>query len=65
MKEFKSFDIYNRWGQHIFSTKNPGKGWDGTVNGQPQVTGTYVWMTEGIDFSGNIIQRKGTVVLIR
>ena len=40
-------------------------GWDGTVNGKPQSTDTYVWMIEGKDYTGNIVKRKGTVTLLR
>jgi len=35
--------IYNRWGQRIFSTNDPSKGWDGFFNGQKQETGVFVW----------------------
>ncbi len=59
------FRIYNRWGQMLFSTGEFNKGWDGNLNGTQQQSGTYVYMTEGIDYLGNTIFRKGTVVLIR
>ncbi len=65
MKELKSFVVFNRWGQQLFISKDPGKGWDGTVNGVLQDAGTYVWMVQGIDFGGRSVQRKGTVILIR
>jgi hypothetical protein len=42
-----------------------GKGWDGKLNGQLQPTGSYMWMMEVVDFDGNVIQKKGTSVLIR
>jgi gliding motility-associated-like protein len=59
------FKVYNRWGQMIFSTNTIGHGWDGTYNGLPQPTGTYVWMLEAIDSRGNIVRKQGTAVLIR
>ena len=59
------FQIYNRWGQMLFSTSEPNKGWDGNLNGTPQQSGTYLYMTEGTDYLGNAVFRKGTVVLIR
>jgi len=59
------FRIYNRWGQMLFSTSEFNKGWDGNLNGTQQQSGTYVYMTEGIDYLGNTVFRKGTVVLIR
>lgn len=35
--------IYNRWGELIFVSKNPDIGWDGTYNGKIVPAGTYVW----------------------
>ena len=59
------FRIYNRFGQLVFSTNKIGKGWDGTVNGKPQDSGGFVWMAEGIDYTGKVVTKKGTMVLIR
>ncbi|HTQ28041.1 MAG TPA: gliding motility-associated C-terminal domain-containing protein, partial [Puia sp.] len=59
------FRIYNRWGQLIYSTSRMGEGWDGTLNGKPQDTGSYVWMVQGIDYTGKVIFKKGTMTLIR
>ncbi|MFT3949497.1 MAG: PKD domain-containing protein [Agriterribacter sp.] len=63
--EIHYFSIFNRYGQMVYSSKNPNQGWDGTVNGRPQSTDTYVWMIEGKDYSGKLIKRKGTVTLLR
>jgi gliding motility-associated-like protein len=65
IKEFKYFAVYNRWGQRVFFTKDPSRGWDGTVNGVLQDVSAFVWIANGVDYKGNIIQRKGTVMLIR
>lgn len=62
---YNFFRVYNRWGQAVFATSRQGEGWDGTLNGQPQPAGTYVFMAQGVDYLGNTIFRKGTVVLIR
>ncbi len=58
------FRVYNRWGNMVFSSSD-GSGWNGTVSGKKQASGTYVWVVEGRDFTGKVIARKGTVVLIR
>lgn len=65
IKEFKYFTVYNQWGQQIFYTTNAINGWDGTFHSKPQDPGVFVWTCAGIDYSGKLIQRKGTVVLIR
>lgn len=57
--------IYNRYGQLVYHSTNPKEGWDGTIKGQPQPTGTYVWVVRGKDFTGRIHDQKGTFMLIR
>jgi gliding motility-associated-like protein len=59
------FKIYNRWGQLIFETNEFEIGWDGKLNGTEQSSGTYVFMAQGIDYTGKVVYKKGTVVLIR
>ena len=63
--KFDFFKIYNRWGNEIFSTNISGKGWDGTYKGQLQEGGIYVWIVQGIDFTGRKHFQKGTVTLIK
>jgi gliding motility-associated-like protein len=65
IKDFKYFRVFNRWGQMIFSTSDPFKGWDGKINGVDQQTGTYVWIAEAIDYKGNLVSRKGVVTIVR
>ncbi|MBK6633702.1 MAG: gliding motility-associated C-terminal domain-containing protein [Chitinophagaceae bacterium] len=65
MKEFHFFRIYNRYGQLIFSTTDPGQGWDGRMSGKLQNMGTYVWMAEAVDYRGNLIQRNGTSTIVQ
>lgn len=65
MQKMEYFNIYNRWGQLVFSTSMNGYGWDGRINGQLQGTNTYVWMVKAIDYLGQPYFRKGMVTLIR
>lgn len=65
ISKFHYFNIYNRWGQLVFSTSEENKGWDGNFSGVAQASGTYVYQASGNDYQGNAIFRKGTVVLIR
>ncbi|MBX2950759.1 MAG: gliding motility-associated C-terminal domain-containing protein [Crocinitomicaceae bacterium] len=37
------FQLFNRWGELIFETKDPSVGWDGTYNGSLVQSGTYTW----------------------
>jgi len=63
--QLKYFTIFNRLGEAIFTTSTIGVGWDGKYKGKDQSPGTYVYQAEGVDYSGNTIFRKGTIVLIR
>jgi len=65
ISEIGLFQILNRWGQVIYSSKNAAEGWDGTLNGLQQPAGTYVWMVAGKAIDGAIIKKQGTLVLIR
>jgi gliding motility-associated-like protein len=58
------FSIYDRWGEKIFTTKKYNV-WDGKINGHSQNSGIYIWMLKANDEHGNVINKKGTVALIR
>ena len=57
--------IYNRFGQQIFISSTPGKGWDGTERGLPTSSGTYVWVCQFELEGQKAIVKKGTVVVIK
>ena len=57
--------IFNRWGEMIFASNSAENGWDGTLNGQPQQEGTYLFNLEAVDFAGRQIKENGSFVLIR
>ena len=38
-----SFFLYNRWGEIIFESHDPSKGWNGNYNGTPAPDGLYTW----------------------
>ena len=65
IKELRYFNIFNRWGELVFSTSDASKGWNGIWKGGEQPNAVFVWMAQAIDFKGNIISKKGTVTLIR
>lgn len=65
ISRFGYFKVYNRYGQLIYTTTSFGKGWDGKINGKNQPLGVYVWVANAIAFTGETINRKGTVMLMR
>jgi len=59
------FRVFNRWGQLLYSTTQMGQGWDGRINGRLQENSPYLWIVKGTDYTGKVIAKKGTVMLIR
>ena len=43
VQELVSFEIFDRWGELIFSTLNKNDGWDGYFKGQPVNPGMYLY----------------------
>ncbi|MCW3124148.1 MAG: hypothetical protein JWQ38_3640 [Flavipsychrobacter sp.] len=59
-------DIFNRWGQQIFSSNSiDGRGWDGTFNGVAQPEGVFIYRIEATFKDGQIEKHQGNVTLIR
>jgi gliding motility-associated-like protein len=65
LRSLTFFRIYNRWGQLLFETTQPNTGWNGKFKGDEQPNGAYVYTVQAIDYLGEIINKKGTFVLIR
>jgi gliding motility-associated-like protein len=58
------FSIFNRWGEKVFSTKNPRDCWNGMYKGKPASSGTFVYTIRATSFCGEMV-KKGSVQLIR
>ena len=58
-------EIYNRWGQLLFSGNELGDGWDGTFEGLPAPGEAYIYLCEGFGFSGKRFALKGMITIIR
>jgi gliding motility-associated-like protein len=65
IKQLNYFSVYNRWGQLIFSTADMNKGWDGTIKGKQQSSGSFAWIVSAVDYDGKILQLKGLSTIIR
>jgi len=60
-----TFQIWNRWGQLVFSSSDVNKGWDGNFQGAPAQTGVYAYMIDYFNTAGEEKVIKGNVTLIR
>lgn len=58
------FQIYNRWGQLIFETRDFLSGWDGKYNGNTVSRGTYIWSYQYTDSQGKSIKKRGSVTVV-
>lgn len=58
--------IFNRWGELLFESFNPSKGWNGNYGGIPCQDGVYTWKVDfGVVGTDERISDHGHVVLIR
>jgi hypothetical protein len=64
--ELIQFDVYNRWGNRVWSTNDFRSGWDGTFDGQPEGMNTFFWIFKYRCLTdGQIYTKKGDVILVR
>lgn len=61
-----NMNIYNRWGQLVFETTSlSGAGWDGKMNGVPQLQGVYIYVIDATFRDGQKEHHQGNVTLMR
>lgn len=59
------FKVYNRWGQLVFHSNDPLKGWNGRWGSHDQPTGTYVFSLIAEGGCNGKFQQRGSFILIR
>jgi gliding motility-associated-like protein len=59
------FQVYNRWGEKVFATANPEKGWDGTWRGQECESAIFTYYLRVTLLDGTLIQKQGTITLVK
>ncbi|MBI5219498.1 MAG: choice-of-anchor L domain-containing protein [Bacteroidia bacterium] len=59
--------IYDRWGEIIFESKDINTGWDGRIKGPGAKvkSGTYTWIVSFNDYTGKKHLKSGPVTVIR
>ena len=58
-------EIYNRWGELIFTSNDISIGWDGTYNNLFSQDGTYIWKLYITGISGEATEYVGHINLLR
>lgn len=70
IKTIRVFAVYDRYGKIVFERKNfepndPDFGWDGKRNGNDQNANVYVYYLEAECFMGEVLQKRGSVTLLK
>jgi gliding motility-associated-like protein len=59
-------DIYNRWGQLVYTLNGPNEVWDGKLNNGNQATeGTYYFMLNAVGLDGKTYSYQGPLTLVK
>lgn len=59
------FKVFNQWGELVFQSNNISNGWNGMYKGQQQPVGVYAYTLKVVLQDGTIVNKKGSVNLIR
>lgn len=64
--ELRKFEIYDRWGNKIWETFDPRRGWDGSYRGSTEDMNTfyYVFWYKCLE-DGQTYMKKGDVIIVR
>ncbi|MDQ3109002.1 MAG: gliding motility-associated C-terminal domain-containing protein, partial [Bacteroidota bacterium] len=62
---FMDFQVYNRWGEKVFFTANPAKGWDGTWRGQECESAIFTYFLRATLMDGTLVEKQGTITLVK
>ncbi len=57
--------VFNRWGELVFQTNDPSKGWDGNYHGTNCQDGTYTWKMQFTWYDYRVYDKAGHVNLLR
>lgn len=60
-----NLQIFNRWGQIVFTTQDIRDAWDGKIKDEPCPEGVYVWVIYYKDINKTKVSNKGTVMVVR
>jgi gliding motility-associated-like protein len=60
-----SLEIFDRWGNMVFSTTNEKQGWDGTMNGADVPMGVYMYRLKYRSVQEELKDVQGSLTLLR
>jgi gliding motility-associated-like protein len=60
-----ALEIYDRWGEKVFTSSSVTDGWDGTFKGKKVTSGVYVYMLKTFFTDGDVVDSSGNFTLVR
>lgn len=63
--EVVSFEVFDRWGQRVFTSNSPDEGWDGTLNGKEVAGDVFAYFLRVRCKVGEEFFTKGNVTMLR
>jgi gliding motility-associated-like protein len=61
-----NIDIFNRWGQKVYTITAPGQSWDGKLsNGSDAAEGTYFYLLRAVGYDKKEYEQQGPVMLVK
>lgn len=58
------YQIFDRWGNVIFTAQTPNDEWDGRINGQSPQAGTYVYTLSYTSQGGQEFKKEGVISIV-
>jgi gliding motility-associated-like protein len=62
---YMSISLFDRWGEKVFQSYDPGFRWDGTYKGKPCPIGVYAYQLDLLFSNGTSVHNKGAVTLLK
>jgi gliding motility-associated-like protein len=59
------FEVFNRFGEKVFTSNKPGQGWDGNYKGSSAALDSYLYYVTFTGLDNNTYNRTGYVILVR
>jgi gliding motility-associated-like protein len=61
---YYELEIFNRWGELMFQTNDPGKGWDGVFKGSVVPEGVYIYHIRTTSIWGEPHEYRGSIMVM-
>jgi gliding motility-associated-like protein len=60
-----AIEIYDRWGEKVFASNDPGFCWNGVYRGELLNAEVYIYLIAASFTDGSTVNRKGNITLLR